>query len=243
VTDPIDISQSAECAELFAALAAFQGAVTAPRKTASNPHFKSKFADLAEVLETVRAPMTANGLSLTQIPVGACDTHVRLVTLIAHKSGQWIKGTIDMPLAQKTPQAVGSAISYARRYTAMAMLGVAADDDDGEQAQGRGRPATTPAAAPATGPGPRDTRPADTRPANVNTAQAPAVVKRLLGELEAAPTDQKTLAQFYAHARTELDACRADEQQRLQVQQAWGKRCTDAGLKPKDVIAANERAA
>ena len=135
------IETSTEVAALFKSLAAFQGTVSAPKKTSSNPHFKSKFADLAEVLETARAPLAANGLALVQIPFGECDGVVRVVTMVTHESGQWLRASLSMPVAQKTPQAVGSAITYARRYCAMAALGMAADDDDGESAEGRGKAA------------------------------------------------------------------------------------------------------
>lgn len=135
------IETSNETAELFKALAAFQGAVGAPKKNASNPHFKSKFADLAEVLETAKAPLAANGLALVQMPNGECDGAVRITTMITHSSGQWLRASVSMPVAQKTAQAVGSAISYGRRYCAMAALGMAADDDDGESADGRGKAA------------------------------------------------------------------------------------------------------
>jgi hypothetical protein len=132
--DPFDVEISAECAELFAALAAFRGEVITPKKTAFNPHFGKAYVDLAEVLEAVREPMAKHGLAVIQIPLGSCATHVRVITIVAHKSGQSLKGVLDMPLPQRTPQAVGSAITYARRYCVMAMLSIAAEDDDAEAA-------------------------------------------------------------------------------------------------------------
>jgi hypothetical protein len=221
----LDVSMSPECAELFAALAAFQGAVTPPKKTAVNPHFKSRFADLADVLEAVRAPLAAQGLSLTQMAVGACDGYVRVVTLVAHKSGQWLKGVLDMPLAQKTPQGVGSAISYARRYCAMAALGIAAEDDDGERAEGRG-----PGGAKQAGPRTNNTNARDV------TMDAGKLVQQLVADLDAAAADRETLARFYEYARGELAQCGATEQQKTVVQEAFGKRCASAGLKPREVI-------
>jgi hypothetical protein len=221
----LDVSMSPECAELFAALAAFQGAVTPPKKTAVNPHFKSRFADLADVLEAVRAPLAAQGLSLTQMAVGACETHVRIVTLVAHKSGQWLKGVLDMPLAQKTPQGVGSAISYARRYCAMAALGIAAEDDDGERAENRG-PAGVKQAQPRT----------NNTSARDVTMDASKLVQQLVADLDAAAADRETLARFYEYARGELAQCGATEQQKTVVQEAFGKRCAAAGLKPREVI-------
>jgi hypothetical protein len=225
MTDLLDVSMSPECAELFAALAAFQGEVVPPRKTATNPHFKSKFADLADVLEAVRAPLAKHGLSLTQMAVGACDGYVRVVTLVGHKSGQWCKGVLDMPLAQKTPQGVGSAISYARRYCAMAALGIAAEDDDGERAEGRG---------------PAGVKQAQPRTNNVSardvTMDASKLVQQLVADLDAAAADRETLARFYEYARGELAQCGATEQQKTVVQEAFGKRCASAGLRPREVI-------
>jgi hypothetical protein len=226
VDSVIDISQSTECADLFAALAAFQGEVQAPRKTASNPHFKSKFADLAEVLETVRAPMAKHGLSITQIPVGACDTHVRLVTLVAHKSGQWIKGVLDMPLGQKTPQGVGSAISYARRYVAMSMLGVAADDDDGEQAQGRGGPGVVKAA------------PNSPREAANQSRPDPAPAIDTLNRELAAQSSAEALAAFHNHAIGVLAQAQVPEGPAQEFWNNWGKRCVALKLNPREVAAA-----
>lgn len=215
----MDVQVSDQCAELFAALSAFQGEVQPPKKTATNPHFKSKFADLAEVLDAVRGPMAKHGLSLTQMPVGTCDGVVRVVTLVGHKSGQWLKGVLDMPLAQKTPQGVGSTVSYARRYCAMAALGIAAEDDDGEAAEGRGG---------------KQNSNGQHRQTSGNGSGAVELLKADLARLK---PDRETLAAFYEHARRELDAAGASEQQRLSIQDAFGKRCADAGLKPKDVIA------
>jgi hypothetical protein len=141
-TPVMDVVMSEPCAELFKALAAFQGEVVTPQKDAVNPHFGKKYVDLAAVIEAVRLPMAKHGLSLIQVPLmSANGTHVRLVTIVAHSSGQSLKGVLDMPVVQRTPQAVGSAITYARRYCAMAMLRVAAaeEDDDGEAASRGGQ--------------------------------------------------------------------------------------------------------
>lgn len=129
------LETSTEIAALLEALSAFQGAVTAPKKTSTNPHFKSKYADLAEVIETIKAPLAANGLSVFQAPVGAVEGGaIRIVTQVSHKSGQWIRTTFSMPVGQTNAQAVGTALSYARRYSLSAALGIAAEDDDGNEA-------------------------------------------------------------------------------------------------------------
>lgn len=125
---------SASVAALFGALSLFQGEVSAPTKSSVNPHFKSRYADLAEVLETARGTLAKHGLALVQSAESAEKGAVRITTMLTHKSGEWLRSTLDMPVAQNTPQAVGSAVTYGRRYAAMAMLGLAADDDDGEAA-------------------------------------------------------------------------------------------------------------
>jgi len=225
VTD-MDVSMSEQCGELFTALAAFQGEVTPPKKTASNPHFKSKFADLADVLEAVRAPLAKHGLSLTQMAVGACETHVRVVTIVAHKSGQWFRGALDMPLAQKTPQGVGSAISYARRYCAMAALGIAAEDDDGERAENRGPGVAKAAQA-------QQTQAAPQQPQQANQDLV-ATLTTLRREL-AAQSDFDSLAKFHTHARAELAKAGAPERVRAEFLGEWGARCQALKLNPRVV--------
>jgi hypothetical protein len=139
MTIEADIKMSPECAILFKALRGFMAECAAPKKTGFNPHFKSKYANLEEVLDTAKPVLDKHGLTLTQFPCGGTADTVGLATMLAHDSGQWIVATVQMPLSKRDPQAAGSAISYARRYSAMAALGMAAEDDDGEQASGRGR--------------------------------------------------------------------------------------------------------
>lgn len=134
------MEMSEQNVELFGALAAFHAQVEPPKKSSTNPHFRSKYADLSEVLETVRGPLTANGLVLTQFPEDSDRDSVTITTMIVHKSGQWMRSSLKMP-AKYAAQEFGSAISYARRYAALAMLGLAAEDDDGEAAHGRGKAA------------------------------------------------------------------------------------------------------
>lgn len=133
--------QSEELNELFAALATAQGEIEGAKKDSQNPHFKSKYADLASVVAVIREPMAKNGLAYVQTPK-LSDRAVSVETMICHKSGQFIAETLEMPLAQTTAHGVGSAITYARRYALMAMVGVAPEDDDGNAA-------TQPSAKPA----------------------------------------------------------------------------------------------
>jgi hypothetical protein len=121
---------------IAAALAKAQGVMDAASKDAANPHFKARFASLASVREAIRKPLSENGIAYIQTlrtNEGAVEVDTRLI----HSSGQFIGDTLRVPLAQATPQGVGSASSYGRRYALMAIVGLAAEDDDAEAAHGR----------------------------------------------------------------------------------------------------------
>jgi hypothetical protein len=119
--------------ELFAALAKMQGEVENATKGSVNPHFKSRYADLAEVLNTVRPVMSANGLSVIQSP--AFDgVRVGVTTTICHSSGGYVSGEISCVPAKHDGQGVGAATTYLRRYALAAFAGVAQEDDDGQSA-------------------------------------------------------------------------------------------------------------
>lgn len=94
-----------------------------------------KYADLASVWEACKDALTKNGLSVIQMPCVAPEGHIGLITIILHESGQCISERFHMPVRDKTnAQAVGSAITYARRYALAAAVGVCPDDDDGNAA-------------------------------------------------------------------------------------------------------------
>lgn len=134
---------SPEINELAAALAKAQGDISAAHKEQANPFYHSRYADLASVWDACRVPLAKNGLAVSQI-VGDDDGRITVHTLLMHGSGQWISGRISMaPVREKKgegyatasdPQAMGSAITYARRYALAAMVGVAPEDDDGNRA-------------------------------------------------------------------------------------------------------------
>ena len=126
-------TQSSDINELAGALSLAQGDMNPARKGASNPFFKSKYADLAEVIEASRQPLSENDLSIVQY---ADDGYV--VTQLMHSSGQWIRGRLRIQPKDNTPQGIGSALSYARRYSWQMLIGQASgEDDDGEAAMGR----------------------------------------------------------------------------------------------------------
>ena len=128
--------------EIAEALAAAQGEILNPNKSAENPFFKSKYADLAEVLNVVRPAFSKHGLSVVQMPYSSYDGGIGVTTMISHKSGQWMQGSLELPLqvAKNVNQDAGSAITYMRRYALAAAAGVAQEDLDanlGEENTGK----------------------------------------------------------------------------------------------------------
>ena len=116
--------------ELAAALCKFQAAVKDPAKDQNNPFFKSKYVALDGLLAAVRKPLADNGLSFLQMP-SSSDGQVSVTTLLMHTSGEWIEfDPFTLPVAKRDAQGVGSAVTYARRYSLSSILGVAWDDDD-----------------------------------------------------------------------------------------------------------------
>lgn len=102
-----------------------------------NPFFKSKYADLATLLEATREPLAKQGLSVVQFPGEATNGRVSIITMLIHGSGEWLRSEIVMPCAKPDAQGVGSALTYGRRYAYGAMLSLGAeDDDDGNAAVG-----------------------------------------------------------------------------------------------------------
>ena len=138
-----DFQHSAQLGELFEALAAAQAEMGHAHKNAKNPHYKSTYADLAEVIDSTRPVLSKHGLALTQFPVGESG----LLTLLGHKSGEWIRGRMQMTPKDASPQAAGSCLTYARRYSSAAVAGIGQEDDDGNEAS---KPASPPQKAPAT---------------------------------------------------------------------------------------------
>ena len=100
-------------------------------KTATNPHFKSSYADLAACVEAVMDGLNANGIALIQRNF-LDDTGVTVETVFVHESGEMLEcGKLHVPASKQDPQGYGSALTYARRYSLMAACGIAPEDDDG----------------------------------------------------------------------------------------------------------------
>jgi hypothetical protein len=131
------MNKSDSIANLAKALSIVQGALKPASKDASNPFFKSKYADLNSVWDACRDLLAANGLAVTQLNQ-ITDLGVIVETVLMHESGEWISGEMLLPLSKNDPQGVGSATTYGRRYGLAAIIGIVSDeDDDGNHASGK----------------------------------------------------------------------------------------------------------
>lgn len=126
--------QPVSFAEAFLKL---QSAIKPAIKDATNPAFKSRYADLGAVWEAIKTPLQDAGFSIIQSPNFDGD-QMWLETIIMHVNGDKITGRYPIKPVKADPQGVGSAITYARRYSISAMLGVIADDDDDGNAASNG---------------------------------------------------------------------------------------------------------
>lgn len=126
--------------KIAAALVKAQRAFGPALKTASNPHFRTKYADLATCVEAVIDALNENGIYLIQ-QTHECDTGVIVETVFIHESGEtYSAGRLHVPAPKHDPQGYGSALTYARRYSLMAACGIAPEDDDGNAASKPQRP-------------------------------------------------------------------------------------------------------
>lgn len=129
--------QSASIAELTKALNKVQAKIEPAAKTGYNPHFKSHYADLPALVNAGRDLLATNGLAITQLTRVSETGEILLVTTLAHISGEWMKGEYPIRSLKGDPQSLGTAFSYARRYTYAGALGITAvEDDDGNAASG-----------------------------------------------------------------------------------------------------------
>lgn len=137
---------------IAAALAKAQSAMAGATKDAKNPHFNSKYADLASIRDACQKPLAENEIAVVQ-SASADANLVRMVTTLLHSSGEWLRSDmLQVQARDANPQAVGSCLTYLRRYQLAAMVGVAPEDDDAEAAEARPAPKVT-----SMGPHPPDT--------------------------------------------------------------------------------------
>lgn len=123
------MNQSEDIKELVSALSKAQGKIQPAKFNKTNPHYKTRYADFTSVMDACRTALSDNGLAVMQY----CETinnDLTLVTMLAHTSGQWIKSHYPLKPAQMTSQAIGACMTYAKRYSLSAMIGIVADDDD-----------------------------------------------------------------------------------------------------------------
>ena len=130
------MNSSLEIGLLVSALIKAQQEFDPVLKSKNNPFFKSKYADLLAGIEATQPALIANGLVVTQFPVSNTDG-VGVLSILAHTSGQFISQEYVLPLGKKDAQTGVAAVTYARRCAYLAIIGVAAEDDDGNTAVGR----------------------------------------------------------------------------------------------------------
>jgi len=124
------MNKSETICELAKAMCSMQLELENATKSTTNPFFKAKYADLAEVLRCIKGVAMEHGLSFTQMP-SYIDGVVSVETMLMHSSGEWIVSTCSAPASKLDPQGIGSAITYLRRYSLAAVFGLAQEDDDG----------------------------------------------------------------------------------------------------------------
>ena len=163
------MKHSESIALLAGALAKAQLQIEPASKNATNPHFRSHYADLASIWDACRGPLNTNGLSIVQFPCDGEVGRIGLCTMIVHSSGEWMSETITVKALKEDPQFLGGVLTYLRRYSLAAVVGVTATEDDD------GNAASTPANSRVAAPAPRPYIPPPVSPPAVN---APSVAQK-----------------------------------------------------------------
>ena len=157
--------QSETIGKLAEALSKAQGSMSAAAMDGNNPHFRSRYATLTAVWDACRKPLADNGLAVVQAFRVDESGMLLLVTKLVHVSGEWMVSEYPVTPTKNDPQGLGSAVTYARRYTLSSLVGVVADDDDdGNAASGQ---------APQRQTNGNGAKPANVQIATGNGAQAP----------------------------------------------------------------------
>lgn len=138
------MNKSESIKELAIAFNLAQAKMRGAIKDANNPFFKSKYADLESIWEAVKIPLLENGLSVSQLTGQTPNGDPVIETLLMHNSGEWIMGQFPLIAKDASAQAMGSAVSYARRYALAALCSLPQIDDDGEAAVARDKPIQAP---------------------------------------------------------------------------------------------------
>lgn len=201
--------------ELATALAKAQAMMKPALKDSTNPHFKSKYADLTSIWEACRDALTKNGLSVAQVTEFDGDL-CWIKTILLHSSGEVLEGRYPLRPVQNTPQGMGSAISYARRYALAAMVGVVADDDDGQAASAGDR-------------------------YEAQRQQEPAPVTSMVGRKNEAEGIRKAREWVNAEALPAVAACKTAESLNVWAAETAKTRARVAELVPDDAAALDHR--
>ena len=180
--------------KIAAALVKAQKAFGPALKTSSNPHFKSRYADLSACVEAVIDGLNSNGVALIQ-RTHDCSDGVTVETVFVHESGETFEaGKLHVPASKQDPQGYGSALTYARRYSLMAACGIAPEDDDGNAATKTAPKAKTGVAA--------DVLATNTQPL---TAQELSYLDELASEVQALFAEQGAADAFHRIEKDKLD--------------------------------------
>lgn len=132
------MNRSDSIGALAGALAKAQKAIEGAAKDSKNPHFNSKYADLASIVTACREPLATNELAVVQSSSVPDAGIVSMTTMLIHSSGEWIESDpLRVQAKDAGPQAVGSCLTYLRRYQLASMVGIAPEDDDAEAGEGR----------------------------------------------------------------------------------------------------------
>ena len=181
------MKHSESIALLAGALAKAQMQIEPASKNATNPHFRSHYADLASIWDACRGPLNTNGLSIVQFPCDGEVGRIGLCTMIVHSSGEWMSETITVKALKEDPQFLGGVLTYLRRYSLAAVVGVTATEDDD------GNAASTPANARASAPAQRPYIPPPVSPPAMNAP--PVAQKASVPAVNAPPMAHKQVSQ------------------------------------------------
>ena len=189
--------------KLDAALAKAQSQIDSASKDKVNPAFKSKYADLTAVWEACRAALTGNGISVSQWPVHSDDSRLHLITRLACQ-GQWMMCEFSIPADKQNAHGYGSAITYAKRFSLAAAIGVVADEDDDGNAASRPRNV-----APDVGAPPKSKDPIAPWRGPLTKTELQKRVRALVSDINACDdTDQ--LESCLESYKLTIDQCRTD---------------------------------
>lgn len=223
--EALPMQKSDSISALAAALVLAQPMVEGAKKTANNPHFGKKYADLESVWDAVRPALEAHDLAVTQFPDQTVTGAPALTTILVHKSGQWICGTYPLISSKNDPQGFMSALTYGRRGGISSVMGVLAEDDDGNAASKPPKPSVAPPKQPG---GELYAPERVTVPEKPATDRAAAAKSWALGEIHRIKTmDKAALDKFSDRfAKTLAELKTLDSKTSVEIEKAIGDRYT-----------------